>query len=79
MILILGGIRFRIAEIIKLEKAVTMVTERAITKAGFNCAVTAKEEQTPNICTKTGLSLLKGPKYFLILIIISLFSYGFIL
>jgi hypothetical protein len=40
---------------IRLEKAVTIVTESAITNAGFSFAVTASAEQIPKICTTTGL------------------------
>ena len=61
-----GGIVLRISEMMKLEQAHTTVTERAMTTAGFICAVTANAEQTPNVCTKIGLSLLRGPRYFFI-------------
>ena len=56
----------RINEMMKFAQAQTIVTERAITTAGFSCAVTANAEHTPRICTSIGLSLLKGPKYFFI-------------
>ena len=37
------------------ENATTTVTEMAITKAGFICAVTANAEQMPSTCTVMGL------------------------
>ena len=64
MMRIRGGIVLRISEIIKFEQAQTTVTERAMTTAGLSCAVTASAEQTPSVCTRMGLSLLRGPRYF---------------
>jgi hypothetical protein len=46
---------------IRLEKAVTTVTESAITMAGLSWAVTANAEQIPRIWIVTGLSLSSGP------------------
>ena len=47
-------------EMMRLEKAVTTVTEMPITKAGFSFAVTARHEQIPNTKTVIGLVLRKG-------------------
>ena len=55
MIRIRDGIPLRINEIIRLENPVTTITDSAITKAGFNFAVTASAEQIPSICTVIGL------------------------
>ena len=41
-------------------RAVTIVTDSAITKAGFNLAVTANAEQIPKICTVTGFVAPNG-------------------
>jgi hypothetical protein len=73
-----GGIVLRSSDIIKLPKAATAVTEMAITTAGLSCAVTASAEQTPKTCTKMGLSLLSGPKYFLIFIVFIFYLLSFI-
>jgi uncharacterized membrane protein YozB (DUF420 family) len=61
IILILAGIVFLKAEIIKFEKAVTIVTDRAITIAGLSLTVTANAEHIPKICTVTGLYKFSGP------------------
>ena len=55
-----GGIVLRKSEIIRLAKAVTTVTEMAMTKAGCNFTVTANAEQMPNTCTVMGLLPPKG-------------------
>ena len=57
---IFDGIPLRSNEITRFDKAVTTVTDRAITIAGFSFAVTANEEQIPNISTVIGLALRKG-------------------
>ena len=62
-----GGIVFLINEIIKFPAPHTAITERLMMTAGFSCAVTAKAEQTPKICTKMGLFLLNGPRNCFIL------------
>ena len=54
------GIPLRINDMIRFEKAVTTVTDKAMTKAGFSLAVTASAEQMPNICTVIGLFCPKG-------------------
>jgi len=46
--------------IIRFEKPVTMVTDKAITMAGFNWTVTARAEQIPNTCTVIGFSSFNG-------------------
>ena len=60
MILILLGIMLRIREITRLEKAVTTITDMAMTMDGFICTVTASAEQIPRICTVIGLLLFSG-------------------
>ena len=60
MILILLGIMLRIREITRLEKAVTTITDMAMTMDGFICTVTASAEQMPRICTVMGLLLFSG-------------------
>ena len=55
MIRMRGGMVLRSSEMTRLEKATTTVTEMAITKAGFICAVTANAEQMPSTCTVMGL------------------------
>ncbi len=55
MIRIRLGTVLRNNEITKLANAVMMVTERPITIAGSNWAVTANAEQIPSTCTVTGL------------------------
>ena len=57
---IFEGIPLRNNEITKFDKAVTTVTDSAITIAGLSFAVTANEEQMPRISTVTGLALRKG-------------------
>ena len=54
------GMEFLSKESIKLEKAVTMVTESAITRAPLSCTVTAKDEQIPSTNTVIGLFLKNG-------------------
>ena len=54
------GMPLRSSEMMKLESAVTTVTEAPITKAGFSWAVTARHEQMPNTNTVTGFALRKG-------------------
>ena len=54
------GMVFRITDIIRFENAVIIATANPITIAGFNCDVTASAEQIPRICTRIGLSSLKG-------------------
>jgi hypothetical protein len=56
-------------DITKLLNAVMIATEMPITKAGFNCEVTAREEHIPNTWTAIGLSRFKG------LVKASLFSF----
>ena len=60
MIRIFAGIPLRSNEITRFDKAVTTVTESAITMAGLSFAVTAKAEQMPKINTVTGFALRKG-------------------
>ena len=60
MIRIFAGIPLRSNEITRFDKAVTTVTERAITMAGFSFAVTASAEQMPRINTVMGLALRNG-------------------
>ena len=54
------GMPLRNKEMMKLESAVTTVTEAPITKAGFNWAVTARHEQMPSTKTVTGLVFRRG-------------------
>ncbi len=61
MIRIRLGSPLRRSDMTRLEKAVTTVTDTAITNAGFSFAVTASEEQIPSICTMTGLFRFNGP------------------
>src|SRR5678816_3740699 len=60
MIRIREGMVLRNMEIATLEHAVTIVSPSDITNAGFICVVTANAEQTPRICTVTGLSRSSG-------------------
>ena len=60
MIRIRLGIVFLRSEQIRLERPVTMITERPITKAPFSCTVTASEEQIPRTRTEIGLPLKIG-------------------
>ena len=60
MMRIFEGIPLRSNEITRLDKAVTTVTDSAITIAGLSLAVTANEEQMPRISTVIGLALRKG-------------------
>lgn len=60
IIRIFEGIPFLNREITKFDNAITTVTERAITNAGFSLAVTARAEQIPNINTVTGFALRNG-------------------
>src|SRR5690606_37888218 len=60
IILIFGGIMFRIRELTTLPMATTNMTERAITMEAFNCAVMARAEQIPNTCTVIGLLSNRG-------------------
>ena len=60
MIRIFEGIPLRSNEMTRFDKAVTTVTDSAITIAGLSFAVTANAEQIPNISTVTGLALRKG-------------------
>ena len=60
MILTLLGIEFLIIETTKLDRPVTIITERPITKAPLSCTVTANEEHIPRIRTVTGLPLKIG-------------------
>src|SRR5574344_1308460 len=60
MIRIRFGMVLRNNEIITLANATITVTDKPITIAGSNLAVTAKAEQIPNTCTVTGLFMLIG-------------------
>ena len=60
MMRIFDGIPLRSSEITRFDRAVTTVTDRAITIAGFSFAVTASDEQIPKISTVIGLALRKG-------------------
>lgn len=60
MMRILAGIPLRNNEITRFDKAVTTVTESAITMAGLSFAVTANAEQMPKISTVIGFALRKG-------------------
>jgi hypothetical protein len=51
---------FRINETTKLERPVTTITDKAITKAPFNWTVTANAEQIPKTNTEIGLPLKMG-------------------
>ena len=53
MIRIRLGMVFLRSEHTKLESPVTMITERPITNAPFNCTVTASEEQIPSTTVLT--------------------------
>ena len=57
---IFEGIPLRSNEITKFDKAVTTVTDSAITIAGLSFAVTANAEQMPKISTVIGFALRKG-------------------
>ena len=59
------GTPLRSSDITRFEKAVTTVTESAMTMAGLSCTVTASAEQIPRICTMTGLFAEKGPVRYL--------------
>jgi hypothetical protein len=48
MILMRGGMVFLPKDMMRFEKAVTTVTESAMTIAGFICTVTANAEHMPN-------------------------------
>ncbi len=71
MMRMLEGIVLRISDIITLENASTAMTDMPITRAGSSFAVTARQEQIPNTCTITGLSLEKGLKKISLLLIFS--------
>lgn len=60
MMRIFEGIPLRNNEITRFDKAVTTVTDNAITIAGLSFAVTANEEQMPKISTVIGLAFRKG-------------------
>ena len=60
MIRIFEGMPLRSNDITRFDKAVTTVTDSAITIAGLSFAVTANEEQIPRISTVIGLALRKG-------------------
>ena len=62
MIRIRLGIVFLRSEQIRLERPVTIMTERPITNAPFSCTVTASEEQIPRTRTEIGLPLNIGFK-----------------
>ena len=56
MMRIFLGIRFRILDITRLEKATTRVRATPITMAVLSCTVTASAEQIPSICFDTGFA-----------------------
>ena len=60
IIRIFDGIPLRSNDITRFDKAVTTVTDNAITIAGLSLAVTAKAEQMPKISTVTGFALRNG-------------------
>ena len=65
MMRIRDGTPLRNNDITRLAKAVTTVTDNAMTIAGFSCTVTANAEQIPRICTMTGLFAENGPVRYL--------------
>lgn len=54
------GIVLRIMDIMTFANAVITVTASPMTIAGFNCDVTARAEQIPRTCTRTGLFPFSG-------------------
>lgn len=56
-------------EIAKFDKAITNITDNAITKVGCNWVVTAKAEQIPNTWIVIGLLSIKGSVTILFLLL----------
>ena len=54
------GIEFLSRESTRHDSAVTMVTERAMTRAPLSSTVTASEEHIPSTSTVIGLTLNRG-------------------
>lgn len=69
MILILEGIVFRINEMAKLAIAITNITDKAMTRVGCICVVTAKAEQIPSTCMVIGLLSTSGSVTILFLLL----------
>jgi hypothetical protein len=79
MILILDGIVFLIKDMAKLDMAITNITDKAITKVGCICVVTANAEQIPKTCMVIGLLSIKGSVTILFLLLEKSSSAGFLL